>query len=621
MPSDTAPSQPNSRPQSRSLQQPRSDGSAEESPEPPLDPQPVRSRNSLWRLKSYLRPYVLRLVLIWIAALVAVGASIAIPLVGRAIIDGPIAHRDLDALIPLGALAFALGITEAFLIFLRRWAQAKAILGLETEIRNDLYEHLQRLPMRFHGEWQSGQLLSRATTDLSVIRRFLGFGVMFLLIITFQVSVVTVLLMKMYWPLGLLVLASSIPIVVLSLRFEKRYIRISREVQDEQGDLATKIEEAAVGIRTIKAFGRRPHVFDGFDDGARKVYDISMDKVRLSSRFFTLLEAIPNGTLAIVLLVGALAVGLGDLTLGTLVAFTTLMLQLVWPVAALGHILAMGQEAMTAADRVLEVLDTKPSIVGGGVRLKEPRGHLRFEGVGFSFPGSERPVLHDVWLDVQPGETVALVGATGSGKTTLTALVPRLLDVTAGRVTIDGQDIRDLDTTQLRKIVATAFEEPTLFSMSVRENLTLGRSDATEEEIREAIDVAQARFVYDLPWGLDTRIGEQGMSLSGGQRQRLALARAVLAKPKILVLDDTLSALDVETEALVEEALRHVLRRATGIVVAHRASTVLLADKVALLHDGTITHVCTHSELLATVPQYRELLAQDADLDTERALR
>ena len=234
----------------------------------------------------------------------------------------------------------------------------------------------------------------------------------------------------------------------------------------------------------------------------------------------------------------------------------------------------------------------------------------------FAFPDQpDEPVLRDVHLDVAPGETVAVVGATGSGKTTLTALVPRLYDVTGGRVTIDGVDVRELELTNLRQIVATAFEEPTLFSMSARENLLLGRRDASDEDIAEAIEVAQAQFVHDLPWGLDTRIGEQGMSLSGGQRQRLALARAVLAQPRILVLDDTLSALDVHTEKLVEEALRHVLRDATGIVVAHRASTVLLADKVALLQDGTITHVGDHRELLSTVPAYRDLLAADAELE------
>ncbi|MGV9775913.1 ABC transporter ATP-binding protein [Streptosporangium sp. NPDC003464] len=569
--------------------------------------------DSLWRMKSYLRPYTTRLLLIWIPAFAGIAIGIVIPLIGKEIIDGPVARGDTGALLPLALLALALGVIEALLIFLRRWFLADAVLGLETTIRDDLYRHLQRLPMSFHGAWQSGQLLSRATTDLSAIRRFLGFGLLFLVLIIVQIVTVTGLLLQMYWPLGLLVAVSAVPVVVTSLRFERSYITVSRQVQDEQGDLATVIEESAVGIRTIKAFGRGRHVSGVFDDGARKIYRTSMEKVRLSARFFTFLEVIPNVTLASVLLLGALAVGSGSLTLGTLVAFTTLMLQLVWPVSALGFILVMAQEAMTSADRVMEVLDTDPEIAGGTHVIEHPRGHLRFEGVEFRFPGAEKPVLRDVWLEVRPGETVAIVGATGSGKTTLTALVPRLYDVSAGRVTIDGHDVRDLSLPALRSMVATAFEEPTLFSMSVRENLTLGRHDATEEEIEQALRVAQAGFVHQLPWGLETRIGEQGMSLSGGQRQRLALARAVLSRPKVLVLDDTLSALDVETEALVEEALRHVLRDATGIVVAHRASTVLLADKVALLLDGTIAHVGRHHELMASVPEYRSLLSADLD--------
>lgn len=599
MPPDTEATEPESRaPQSSSL--PRRGGA-----------------RSLWRLKSYLRPYAILLVVIWVPAFAAVGIGIAIPLIGREIIDGPVARGDGEALLPLALLALGLGVTEALLVFMRRWLLADAVMGLEAGIRDDIYAHLQRLPMRFHASWQSGQLLSRATTDLSAIRRFLGFGLLFLVLTNLQIVTVTALLLRMYWPLGLLVVASAVPIVLTSLRFERGYILISRRVQDEQGDLATVVEESAAGIRTIKAFGRGRHVSGIFEKGAAKVYRTSMEKVHLSARFFTFLEVIPNITLALVLLLGALAVGSGTLTLGTLVAFTTLMLQLVWPISALGLILTMGQEAMTAADRVMEVLDTEPEIVGGTRVIERPRGHLRFEGAGFRFPDAAEPVLHDVWLEVRPGETVAVVGATGSGKSTLTSLVPRLHDVSAGRVTIDGVDVRDLPLPELRSLVATAFEEPTLFSMSVRENLTLGRHDATEEEIAAALRIAQAGFAYELPWGLETRIGEQGMSLSGGQRQRLALARAVLSRPRILVLDDTLSALDVETEALVEEALRSVLREATGIVVAHRASTVLLADRVALLLDGTIAHVGRHHELMANVPEYRALLS--ADPDTEEA--
>jgi ATP-binding cassette subfamily B protein len=398
------------------------------------------------------------------------------------------------------------------------------------------------------------------------------------------------------------------------MRFEKAYVVVSRRVQDEQGDLATRAEEGAVGIRVIKSFGRSEHVSEQYEAAARKLYATSMDKVRLSAKFWTFLEVIPNVAVVIVLLTGAIGVGKGLLTPGELVAFITLLLSLVWPVASLGVILAMAQEAMTASARILEIFDTEPDIVGGTRMITEPRGHLRFEAVDFAFPGSEAPVLRGVDLEIRPGETVALVGATGSGKTVLTALVPRLYDVTGGRVTIDGVDVRDLELDHLRTLVATAFEDPTLFSMSARENLTLGRADASDADIEQALEIAQADFVRDLPWGLDTRVGEQGLSLSGGQRQRLALARAVLARPKILVLDDTLSALDVHTEKLVEEALQRVLASTTGLIVAHRASTVMLADRVALLQDGRITHVGDHRELLATVPAYRDLLGSDADL-------
>ena len=590
-------------------------------PPPPAQPEdrtysahPPAGVHSLWRLRGYLRPHLPALVTMLVAALAGVGLSIAIPLVIKAMIDGPITHHDAGAIVPLGLLALGFGVLEAVLVWCRRWVQSNAVLNVETALRSDLYERLQQLPMSFHGHWQSGQLLSRATTDLSSIRRFSGFGMIFLVINITQVIVVTAVLLHMYWPLGLVVAATALPIVYLSMRFERGYVLVSRRVQDQQGDLATHAEEGAVGIRVIKSFGRSRHVSGQYDAAARTLYDTSMDKVRLSAKFWTFLEIIPNFAVVVVLLLGALAVGRGSVSLGTLVAFITLMLSLVWPVASLGVILAMAQEAMTAAARVLEIFDTEPAIVSGPRVLSEPRGHLRFEGVGFGYPGHP-PVLHDVNLEVAPGETVAVVGATGSGKTTLTALVPRLYDVTAGRVTIDGVDVRDLQLTNLRAIVATAFEEPTLFSMSARENLMLGRADATEAEIVEAVEVAQAGFVHDLPWGLDTRIGEQGMALSGGQRQRLALARAVLARPKILVLDDTLSALDVHTEKLVEDALRRVLADATGIVVAHRASTVLLADKVALLQSGTITHVGAHSDLLEEVPAYRNLLAADADDD------
>jgi ATP-binding cassette subfamily B protein len=574
---------------------------------------PPASVKSLWRLRAYLRPHVPALVIMLVTSMSGVGVAILIPLVIKALIDGPIDDHKSGGILPLSLAVLGLGVLEAFLVWWRRWVQNKAVLSVETEMRRDLYHRLQSLPMSFHSDWQSGQLLSRATTDLSAIRRFFGFGMLFLLVNITQVVVTTLVLLHLYWPLGLVVAATAAPIVWLSMRFEKGYVVISRRVQDQQGDLATLAEEGAVGIRVIKSFGRSSYVSGQYDEAARRLLATSIDKVRLSARFWTFLEMIPNLAVVVVLLLGAIGVGRGALTPGDLVAFITLMLSLVWPVASLGVILAMAQEAMTAAARVLEIYDTAPDIVSGSATSPTALGHLRFEHVDFTFPGSTTPVLRDVNLDLSPGETLALVGATGSGKTALTALVPRLYDVTGGRVTIDGVDVRDYSLQELRSLVATAFEEPTLFSMSARENLTLGRAEATDEEIEEALDIAQAGFARDLPWGLDTRIGEQGMSLSGGQRQRLALARAVLAQPKVLVLDDTLSALDVHTEKLVEEALRRVLGGTTGLIVAHRASTVLLADKVALLQDGTITHVGDHRELLATVPAYRDLLAADSE--------
>ena len=547
------------------------------------------------------------------AALAAVVVGLAIPLVTRAIIDGPIAERNSDGIVRLGLLALVLGILEAVLILVRRWVQAPAVLGMETTLRGDLYHHLNVLPIQFHARWQSGQLLSRVTSDLSTIRRFSGFGMIFLITNIIQLILTTVLLLNLYWPLGIVVIVAAVPIIYTSMSFESRYVKISRRVQDQRGDIATQVEESALGIRVIKSFGRSRYAFDKYDVRARRLYTSEMEQVRLAAKFWTFLEVLPNLALVVVLLLGALAVGNGALTLGTLVAFVALMLSLVWPVESLGVILAMAQESMTAADRILEILDTEPTILGGDRIVEDPRGHVRLEGVGFTFPDADTPVLHDINLDIASGETLAIVGATGSGKTALTALIPRLRDVTAGRVLIDGVDVRELTLTSLRTIVATAFEEPTLFSMSARENVTLGHPDASEDEIREGLEIAQATFVCDLPWGLDTRIGEQGMSLSGGQRQRVALARAIVARPHVLILDDTLSALDVHTEALVEESLRTLLAATTSIVVAHRASTVQLADKVALLQGGTITHLGEHSHLMATVPAYRELLAADSD--------
>jgi ATP-binding cassette subfamily B protein len=553
-----------------------------------------------------------------VAALGSTGASILVPLVVRRVVDGPVTHGDSSGLLLLGGLALLLGLLEAVMILIRRWVQSSTALSMEAAIRHDLYAHLQRLPVAFHDKWQSGQLLSRATSDLSVIRRFLSFGLIFFIVNVGTYVVVVSLLLHLYWPLGLLVAVSAVPLFFASRHFSRHYIRASRRLQDEQGDLTTLIEESAQGVRLIKSFGRRAHMAERFAKGAGRLHDTAVGKARLLAKSWAQFDLVPNVTLAVVLVIGAVAVARGDLTIGGLVAFVSLQLMLVWPIDALGWIIANAQEAMTAADRIYEVLDTEPSIVDRPNAMtlsnESAAGHVRFERVSFGYPGTSDPVLAHVDLEVFPGETLAIVGATGSGKTTLVSLVPRLYDVTDGRVTLDGHDVRDIELSSLRRLAGVAFEEPTLFSMSVRENLTLGWTDATDTEIAEALAVAQAEFVHELPWGLDTRVGEQGLSLSGGQRQRLALARAVLGKPRVLVLDDPLSALDVHTEALVEKALTRVLSGTTALLVVHRPSTVALADRVALLRDGAIVATGTHSHLLATVPEYRAVLSQAAEV-------
>ncbi|KUI20351.1 ABC transporter [Mycobacterium sp. GA-1285] len=590
---------------------------------PAIAPPPQRRRASsdLWRMLPYLMPYRGRWIAMVTVAIASLAATVSIPLMTKAVIDGPVRHQDQQGLWLLGAAAMGVGVTEAVLWFIRRWLAARATMGVEADIRKDLYARLQVLPMSFHGRWQSGQLLSRIMNDLSTIRRFMSFGLLFLLLNGLQITIVTAILLAMYWPLGVVVVVSIVPITLTVLHFQQEYTRLSRLAQDQAGHVATHVEESALGLRVVKSFGREGYVYDRFDEQLTNLYDTQIDRVSVSAKFWTLLEVIPNLTLIVVLGFGAYAAGEGHVTMGTLVAFITMMLSLVWPIASLGFLLSMTQESFTAANRIAEIFDAPIDITDGRVDQPPRGGRLELADVGFRFPDSDNWALRHVTVTVEPGETLALVGSTGSGKSVLAALLSRLYDVTEGSIRIDGRDIRELSLSALRQTVATAFEDPTLFSMSVAENLRLGRSDASDDDLSQAIDVASAHFVYDLPFGLDTRIGEQGMSLSGGQRQRLSLARAILAAPKILVLDDTLSALDVHTEAVVEEALRRVLHSVTGIVVAHRASTVLLADKVALLEDGTITHVGTHAELLARVPQYRYLLAADDELDdgAERA--
>ena len=625
---------------------------------------PVQSSfQALWRAREYLRPYYGQLVFMLTAAIVAAGSEIVIPLLTKAAIDGPIKNHDRGLLLPIGLAAIALWLIDVVLNLFRRWVQASAVTDMERSMRDDLYAHLQSLQPGFHDSWQSGQLLSRATTDLSAIRRFAGFGVVFFITNVVTFVIVVALLIHLNWWLGLLTGCVFLPVTAICLRFEKRYRVLSRRAQDQQGDLATYVEEAATGIRVLKALGRRDEAAAKHGTQAAVVYQTQLSKARLRGTFWAGLDLVPNAVIGLILLLGALAVGAGELTLGGVVAFITLTLLLVWPIEAMGYILASGQEAATAAQRIYEIFDTQPTITdpagpsptgrssagrspadrspagsrpaaragiwpsqegqqrqeGQPSQEGQPRqpgqqqgGRLVFDHVEYRYPGAGEPVLRDVQLELRPGETIALVGAMGSGKTTLLQLIPRLADVTAGAILLDGSDVRELPLGELRTRVGCAFEDPTLFSASVRENVAFGAPDASEADIEAALAAAQADFVHDLPWGLDTRIGEQGMSLSGGQRQRVALARAILARPAVLILDDPLSALDVHTEARVTQALSQVLTTSTALVVAHRPSTVMLADRVALLSGGEIAALGTHRELLGTEPRYRELMSPAA---------
>ena len=588
---------------------------------------------ALWRTREYLRPYLWLLALMLAAAMGAAGAEIVIPLLVKGIIDGPIAHGDTRALIPLGLAAIALGVTQSGLSLYRRWVQASAVTGMERSMRDSLYAHLERLDVGFHDEWQSGQLLSRATTDLSAIRRFAGFGIIFFITNVVTFVAVIALLIRLNWWLGLLTGLVFLPVLVICTRFERRYRVLSRRAQDQQGDLATYVEEAAAGVRVLKALGRRDEAAVQHGSQAALVRITQVEKARLRGTFWSGLDLVPNAVIGLILLLGALAVSHGKLSLGGLVAFIALALQLVWPIEAMGYILAAGQEAATAAQRIYEIFDTEPAITDGGgapagvPAPARPRARLVFDHVTFRYPGAPAPVMRDVCLELEPGETVAVVGPNGAGKTTLLQLVSRLAEVSGGRVLLDGADVRDLPLAVLRSRVGCAFEDPTLFSASVRENVSYGAAGADEQAILAALAAAQADFVADLPWGLDTRIGEQGMALSGGQRQRVALARAILARPEVLLLDDPLSALDVHTEARVTRALAEVLAASTALVVAHRPSTVMLADRVALLDDGVIVATGSHHDLLATQARYRALMSgadhpgQDAAQDLTEARR
>ncbi|MFJ4923499.1 ABC transporter ATP-binding protein [Streptomyces sp. NPDC088725] len=584
-----------------------------ETPAPAESPSTVRTLLRLW---PYVRPVRVRLSSAAFIAIVASCLSLVIPLVLKWMVDGPVTHRDTSGIWRGALYLLLLGIAEAGLFGLRRWLVARPLAGVEAGMRADLYRHLQRLPVSFHDRWPSGQLLSRGTTDLMLLRMFLAFPLTFLLVNGVTILVGFVILLAQQWTLGLVLLAPVVPLVILCSLFESRYSLVARKAQDQVGDLTTVVEEGVLGIRIVKGFGRHRSQALAFRELTTKLRATELGKARLLAGIWALITTLPELAIGAALVLGTVQVADGDLSAGTLVAFLSTALALRWPVESIGFLLAMTQDSATATTRFFEVMDEPeeagPEPSAAPEKAAREADGLRFEGVSFRYPDAEDgsvPVLAEIDLHIRSGETMALVGATGSGKTTLTALVPRLHDATTGRITLDGEDISLMPRERLRELVSVAFEEPTLFSATVGENVLMGAADAGEDALLRALDTAQADFVHQLPAGVATEVGEQGLSLSGGQRQRLALARAVVGRPRFLVLDDPLSALDVHTEALVEAALRRVLEETTALVVAHRPSTVMLADRVALVSAGRIVAVGTHQELLRSSEEYAWLMA------------
>ncbi|MCO7202905.1 ABC transporter ATP-binding protein/permease [Microbacterium sp. CnD16-F] len=586
----------------------------------------LSTARSLARLIPFAKPVLPRLGLGALSALIASLLGLTIPLVLEQIVgtNGPIASGD-PWLIALGAGAvLLLGLLEALMVWARRWFVLAPATAVEYELRTDFYARLQRLPVAFHDRWQSGQLLSRMMQDIGLIRRWMAFGVVLLVVNMITIVVGSVILFSWHWLLGTIFVVVSAPLWIAGYVFENRYGMLSRQSQDQAGDLATAVEESVHGIRVLKAFGRGSHALRKFTRQAETLRETEISKAKAVGWIWFWLVLLPDIAFALCLGAGIYLVSVEQIDTAALIAFFAMATILRWPVESIGFLFSFLVDARTATDRIFEVFDEQNTIVDpeNPVSIAEPRGELVFEGARFRYQdaaATERDLLDGIDLSLRPGETMALVGLTGSGKTTLTTLPGRLYDVTGGRVLLDGVDVRDLALTELRRHVGMAFEDATLFSQTVRENVLLGREDLDphspegERVLREALQVAQAAFVDDLPDGVDTVIGEEGLSLSGGQRQRLALARAVAARPAVLVLDDPLSALDVDTEALVEDALRVVLAETTALVVAHRPSTVTLADRVALLEEGRITAVGTHSELLRTSEHYRHVISSLED--------
>ncbi len=564
---------------------------------------------TLRRMLGFARPYRRAL---WLSIALAVSAQafeLAVPWLTGSLIDQAIKPKDLDRLKQLVALMLLAALLRFGLMTARRLVAGTMAVSIEYDLRNITYAHLQRLSFGFYDRNQTGQLMSRATADVGAVRIFLSYGLLFFT--QYLITIVTVLAVLLYTdPMLSLVALATTPVLVYTA---VRYSRVSHPVltaaQQTLADVTTQAEETMVGVRVVKAFGQERQEADRFRARSEAVFAANVKANRLRAIYVPLLGLMPAVAVATVLLVGGEMVINGSMTLGEFVRFNLLLGMLVMPLRMLGMWVGQAQRAVASGLRVLEVLDVEPEIADPGqtVPLPPGGGAIHFAGVRFGYD-PDRPIVEDIDLAIEPGSTVALIGPTGSGKTTLTTLIPRFYDTTTGSVSVDGVDVRDLPLTDLRRAIGIVSEETFLFSASVRDNIAFGAPDATDDDVEQAARRAQAHeFITSLPDGYATVVGERGLTLSGGQRQRIAIARALLVDPRILILDDATASVDATTEARIKRALREVMEGRTTIIIAHRLSTIALAERVVAIEDGRVVADGGHDDLAVTSEIYRRI--------------
>src|SRR3954466_5157285 len=564
--------------------------------------------STFWRLLGFLRPYRRAVIASFALAAVAMGVGTLIPfLVGRTVDD---IRRGETTLWPLALAILGAGLIRLVFSVARRLIAGRVSLGVEYDLRNRMYVHLQSLELAFFDSQQTGQLMSRATVDLQSVRFFLGYGLIFIAQSLITIAIAAVVMVAVNPLLALVALAPMPFVVAVAARYGRLNRPASQEVQQRIAELTAEAEENVSGVRLVKAFAREERQLLRFRDRTIRVFDQSMVSTRLRAFYNPYIGFLPQLGLAGILYVGGHQAVNGTISVGEFVAFYGYVLLLTAPVRMLGIALGMAQRAVASGARVFEILDRAPEMVSppGAPTLPAGDGRVEMRGVSFAHSGSDRPILRDIDLDVAAGQTVAVVGATGSGKTTLVALIPRLYDPTSGSVVVDGADVRDIDLAALRREIAMVSDDPFLFSATVRENVAYARPDATQEQIEQAARQAGIHdFITTLPEGYDTMIGERGLTVSGGQRQRIAIARALLRDPRILILDDATSSVDATTEAEIKNALRGLMRTRTTFIIGHRLSTIALADEIVVLDEGRIIARGTHDELLETSDLYREI--------------